>query len=222
MTNLFKFHCPVTNGDALLTDCEDVHSKSMKGQAPQIENKLCGLAHQCWMCPIRNAFRVGGPWSHYDKKPHSAKPMDSAAKLPSDLVRYSLAHTAPNHADYRRVGLTGGKVGCHDEYFRDLHKKIGRVAPQPAEVKKRTVRKSKKNTLMDGLNQDKDYMAKALTEAARRERPESASSSSGSDDTQKRAIAPRKRSAKSQSASAVPTMSLAERAKLMRERKAAQ
>ena len=213
MTNHFKFHCPVTGADALLTDCEDVHSKSMKGQADRIENKVCGLAHQCWMCPARNAFRVGGPWARVSDKPRIEKPMEKAAKLPADLVSYSLSHTLPNHADYRRVGLRGDDVGCHDDLFRELHRKIGKTLAAESAPKKR------KKTLMDGLKHDKDHLAKGLTAAVRQERAQSASGASGRDDAQKRANAPRARSEKSQGASAAPQMSLAARAKQMRERR---
>ena len=212
--NHYSFHCPVKKDATMLTHCEEVHSKSMQGNPQNIEDKICALAHQCWMCPARNAFRVGGPWSHYDKKPHAAEPMNNPARLPKDLVTYSLSHTTPRDSDYRRCGMWGDEVRSHDDLFRSIQVGSEHQAPAITPAPKR-----KSNNLADMVDESDSDLGAAVTELAKKERQSasgSASKKKTTPDKQKTKSAPQ-RSAQ-RPADAKPKMSLAERAKMMKQK----
>lgn len=243
MANEYCFHCPIKGDGVKLTHCEAVHSSSMQGRSHEIEDKVCALAHLSWMCPARNAFRVGGPWSHYETKPFSVEPMEKPAKLPKDLELYALSHMPPKGSDYRRCGLRGDQVGIYDDLFRALNNKaVGQgsevsrpsVSNAPKQTRK-SIRKTgqskspgKLQTAADVVGQGGDDMAAAVTELARKEAVERQSQKS----PQKREtheMTRDKREAKNapQRANQAPTdapkrkMSLAERAKQMKARKSA-
>ena len=241
MTNEYSFICPIKKEGVRLEDCEKIHSQSMQGKHSQIEDKICALAHLCWMCPTRNAFRVGGPWSHYDTKPFSDKPQESR-KLPRDLVVYSLAHSIPISSDYRRCGMRGDDVGMHTDLFRDLQSSVMSEAPSVskpsvsnAPIAKRktpsrktvaTVKKEseKPKSATDALTYDKNEMANAVTELARKEQaaaksaqnaPVSATKPAATHDKQTTHKVPQRAATGAPESNSKP-MTLAERAKQMK------
>lgn len=229
MTNHYAFHCPVKGGATRLEHCEGVHSKAMQSKHREIEDKVCALAHLCWMCPARNAFRVGGIWSHYDHKPRSEKEMATPAKLPRDLVAYALSHTTPSQSDYRRCGMYGDEVGMHDELFQSLQSSVAGKAPVQPSRNDGAARKTKarKKTAADVVGKGQESMAEALTEAVRAEKKklseasQKRENSAAARDTQERRKAPQRSAQRAPEASTKPRLSLAERAKLMRQRKTA-
>jgi len=237
MANEYAFNCPIKGEGVKLEHCESVHSTSMQGKQSQVEDKVCALAHICWMCPARNAFRVGGPWAHYDNKPHSDTPM-TPAKLPGDLTAYALAHATPVESDYRRCGMWGEEVGSHDDLFAKVQKPVtfGEVSRPAASantkrkgLKKAPLKASEKKapetsepkTRMNTIKDASNDMADAVTELVRKERaqaPESASEKPTAPDKGKGRKALQK-SAQGASENTKPMLSMAERAKLARERK---
>lgn len=239
MSNQYTFHCPVKKEGAAIAHCEKVHSNGMQGKPHETEDKVCALAHACFMCPFRNAVRVGGPWSHPDKMPRSEKPQEKPAKLPPSLVSYSLSHTEPNSMDYRRVGLRGDDVGSLTGVFRDLQSAVigdltsskrafghsnGEVRPAAKEKPSSSSERapaSAVDAMMEGFNENE--MAEAVSDLSRKER-HTAPEKRKSGNKQSAPAKSRKRSqgaAQSVSAPTSKPMSLAERAKLMKERRKA-
>ena len=229
MSNQYTFHCPVKKEGAAVAHCETVHSNGMQGKPHETEDKICALAHACFMCPFRNAVRVGGPWSHPDKMPRAKEPQEKPAKLPRDLVVYALSHTEPNDMDYRRVGLRGENVGMHTEFFRDLQSSVTGDGPikqamrhsQSSAPETPSKPKSAADAMTDGF--DKNDMADAVTELAKKERQKAPEKRSNTRKQSAPAKKPKRTESAAQSAPAASKkpMSLAERAKMMKERKKA-
>lgn len=233
MTNRYAFHCPVKGEGVGIEHCEAVHSKSMQGKPHEIEDKVCALAHQCWQCPFRNAVRVGGPWSHYDKKPYASTDPASPAKLPQDLVHYSLSHTPPRDSDYRRCGMWGDDVGMFKSVFDKLCASISgtvskstRPSGGPPLQRKGSNKRPASNrtekkieTAADVIGQGGQDMAAAISDLAKQERSAELQEQTSTPDKQTERKAPQ-RSAKPAS-DAPKKLSLAERAKLMKKRSAA-
>lgn len=244
MANEYCFHCPIKSEGVKLTHCEAVHSASMQGRPHEIEDKVCALAHTAWMCPARNAFRVGGPWSHYDTKPFADEPPAKPAKLPKDLELYALSHTPPRDPDYRKCGMRGDDVGVYDDLFRNLNARaIGQggsdmARPNVSSAPKQTRSAPKKSkrpekpktpeTAADVIGQGGDDMAAAVTELAKKEAaerkaqksPQKRKSQETPNDAPEAKKAPQRAN---QEPSDAPKrkMSLAERAKQMKARKSA-
>lgn len=227
MANAYTFHCPIKGDGTGIEHCSEVHSLSMKGRPQDIEDKVCALAHQCWMCPFRNAVRVGGPWSHYDKIPRAETPQTNPARLPADLLTYALSHTVPRDSDYRRCGMWGEEVGQHDALFQKLQTGASvkaaalNAATRSAGGSKPAARK--RSTVDQMLEHDENAMAKAVTAAVKdekrsQERAQSASKSKATRDTSKKPKAPQ-RSVQSAPSAPLQGMTLAERARLMKEKR---
>ncbi|MDX5412880.1 MAG: hypothetical protein LPK02_07515 [Rhodobacterales bacterium] len=229
--NEYSFHCPVKGEATLLTHCEEVHSLSTKGRPEKIEDKVCALAHLCWMCPARNAFKVGGIWSKPGAKPRSDKPMETPAKLPPKLVTEALAHTTPLDSDYRRAGMWGREVGKYDDLFKKLQGSVmgavmaASTSRASTSMKKRNVTAEKADTIEAAiLNQSNTEMADTVTELAKRDaankRATAPASTPSTADTQK-PKKPVQRSSEASGDVSKPRLTLAERARLMKERKSA-
>lgn len=230
MTNHYSFGCPVTGATAGIEHCEKVHLMTMQGRPERIENKLCALAAQCHMCPIRTAFRIGGPWHKPSDRPRRDVAVEEVDKLPAELVNYALSHTRPKASDYRRVGLTGADVGCHDEHFIALHDRYVSKRPERAPTAGSTRAGLKRGTprpapeapaprnAAEALTDSSGDMAKAVSDLARRERAGEPSAPEPSATPSKTKVA---RTAPPQEAAAPSTkkMTLVERAKQMREKR---
>ncbi len=207
VTNHYTFDCPVTQGAARLEDCERRHNTAMQGKHSEVEPKICAVAHQCWMCPVRNAFRVGGPWSKPGSKPHWDSPREGVAKLPSQITGYALRHTLPNENDYRRAGIFEGPI--YNDHLMKLQGVAASAAPKPQPKANKPVpkRKTKPKSNLDALDQvETDSMSKAVTEAVAAEKA-------------KPKVAPRPKPKAEKPAAPGKKLSLAERAKLMKERR---
>lgn len=224
--NEYSFHCPVTGTGTLLTHCEQVHSKSTQGKAREIENKVCALAHLCWQCPARNAFKVGGIWSKPGSKPRSETPMETPAKLPRKLIADALSHTTPKLQDYRQAGMKDSEVGRYDELFKSLQATVVRqgdvISVKSTSTPRKQVKEKRPASMEDALEgQDRNDMADTVTELAKRDAKQRAtvpSVSSSTDDAQKPVSAPQ-RAKNSPAERPARKLTLAERAKLMKERK---
>lgn len=229
MTNHYTFTCQVRGVDAPITHCEQVHSNSMQGNPHLNEDKMCAVAHLCWMCPFRNAVRVGGPWSKPGAKPVWQEPRETAAKLDKAITDYAIAHTRPRQEDYRRAGVSD--VGCFDEQFKSLHaaRREALQEQQPKRVKQ-TVRKTLKRPEAEPVDRDvlvqdtRNDMADAVTQLLKEEK-RSLSVSQGDErksapsQSKQMKSSPTERSERSVSSSAPQKrMSLAERARLMKEK----
>ena len=229
MANEYTFHCPIKKEGTTVSHCEQVHKNGTQGRPERTEDKICALAHACFMCPFRNAVRVGGIWSKAENIPKADKPQEKPTKLPPQLVGYALAHTPPNRMDYRRVGLWGDDVGIHDELFRSFESmghafNRSSVVSQGSGASKPEPKEPAKKSLADiATDVNENEMADAVTELARAERKQasqkrkSVNKQSAQQKTKDRA---EKRS-HSVSDDAKPRMSLAERAKMMKQKKEA-
>ncbi len=230
MANEYTFHCPIKKEGTTISHCEQVHKNGTQGRPERTEDKICALAHVCFMCPFRNAVRVGGIWSKADNMPKADKPQEKPAKLPPRLVGYALAHTPPNRMDYRRVGLWGDDVGMHDELFRSLESTGhefnkssavsqgagGSTQPEP----KAPVKKSMADAAVEGSENE---MAEAVTELARKERKQASQKRKSANKQSAQQKTKDRTEKRSQSApdAVKPRMSLAERAKMMKQKKEA-
>lgn len=239
MTNHYKFICPIKGGDAVqITHCEDVHSKVMSGKPDKCENKLCAVASLSYMCPFRNAGNFMGKWSEAGKYPHWDAPREKPDTLPPVLLQASLARLLPKDSDYRRVGA---KVQEFYAHLQPLAKKFGVNSPphrdgyaasSGAEVGSRTTRKGsvkpeakrKENpeSIFDDIKDTGSEMAASINKRIAEESAVGALSSDESAPSthrkQKQKTPPRDASLGSVDGSAKP-ISLAQRAKLMKQRK---
>jgi hypothetical protein len=230
--NQYSFHCPVKGEAILLTHCEEVHSRSMQGQPQKIEDKVCALAHMCWMCPARNAFKVGGIWAKPGSKPRSEKPMETPAKLPRKLVVESLAHTTPLDSDYRRAGLWGVDVGKYDDLFKKLQGSVmGEVLAAPTRtggLARKPTAEKRETTIEDALlGQSENELADTVTALAKRDaaqKPQeraTATTPPVGTPSPKLPAKPTQRASGASQGATTPKLTLAERARLMKEKKSA-
>lgn len=220
MTNHYKFKCPITQGEEFLEHCVEKHGKMMQGKHAEIIPDICAVAHGCFMCPMRSAFRVGGPWQKPDSRPFWESPKENAAKLPKEILEHAIYHTLPSDMIYRKAGITEGQI--YNEFLRSLQESGSYSVPR-AEVKTKTPRKmagAKKRPVVSAIDEiETDQMAQAVTDAVRAsERPESTRKTKTAPKTQKKPKTPTE-SAESGSGK---KLTLAERARLMREKKAAE
>jgi hypothetical protein len=191
----------------------------MQGKHSEVEPSICAVAHQCWMCPARSAFRVGGPWSKPDKKPRWEEPRDQVAKLPKEILDHALRHTLPTSRDYMRAGIYEGTP--YNDHLSNLQAGVASKPPldelerqknkSKAPPKSKAKRKPKSNA--DALDQvDTKSMSKAVTDAVADEKKPKAPP---------KKPAPKKPAPKTQPKSEGKKLSLAERAKLMKAKRAA-
>ncbi|MBV6637606.1 MAG: hypothetical protein KI788_17085 [Mameliella sp.] len=160
--NHYTFRCPVAQSDEKLTDCEERHSKMMRGKHREIEPEICRVAHMCWMCPVRSAFRAsGGPWRKPENKPRWDAPRENAAKLPPQITQHAFGHTLPNSMDYARADVPNG---TYNEYLKGLQGAAPRVELPKEAVKKPATKGSAIGEIEAG-----DYGA-AITEAVAAEK----------------------------------------------------
>lgn len=225
MENNYTFHCPVKGEGANVKHCQKVHSNNMQGYPEKTEDKICALAHICYMCPFRCAVRVGGPWSHPDKFPKSEKPQETPVKLPTELVKYALTHTTPKDTDYRRVGMWGDDVGIHSELFNGLQMSAldkhlpSSVPRQSSKPKQKAKPKTVSAALEEGFN--KNELADAVTDAIKKEQKNSAHNIEGTSKQSavKKPVKRAEKPAQSVPAPSSKPMTLAERAKMMKANK---
>lgn len=232
--NEYTFKCPIKGDQEVsIGHCQKVHSLGMTSRQPEIEDQVCALAHTCWMCPFRNAVRVGGPWSHYDTKPHAAERPAKPATLPANLRAYALSHRPPSQMDYRRCGMWGEEVGKHDDLFRSFNRSNSpQVTERPGRGKRADKstrsRTSSRKTAADLVGKGSQSMSEAVSDLAKKEsaaksaspKPESkvARPEDKSAHTERKVA---QRAAQRPSETKPKPMSLAERARQMKARRSA-
>lgn len=220
--NHYCFSCPIKQADVKLTDCAAVHQKVMQGKPQEVEEKICAVAHQAFMCPVRYAFRVGGPWHKPDQRPNWDAPREKADKLPKEIISGAIYHTLPSAQMYRRAGMWG-EEGLFDEFLGSLQEG-GKISPPPAPKHANVVRDGKSKP-KPGLEIENVDYAKAINEEVAKlkasekpaEKPK-AKSAPATPESKKTRSTPRTTGAADVSK---PKLSLAERAKLMKQRKKA-
>lgn len=228
MQNNYTFQCPVKGEATTIDYCANVHSNGMQGHPEKTENKICALAHLCWMCPFRNAVSVGAIWSKVENMPKAEKAQEKPAKLPPKLVGFSLAHQIPKASDYRRAGLWGDQVDIHREFFMELQAKgvsqnismVGSSYPINSDGFLDT--SAKKTSAIDAVkNHDTNEMANAVTEAVKEERQRASQKHVPEikQSVKQKSKERTQRTSNSVSAPSNGKMSLAERAKLMKAKK---
>lgn len=224
--NHFEFECPVARRVARLETCLEAHALVTKGRAERAEDKLCAAALSCWMCPVRNAVRHMGPWSEADRLPRWDKPRESPAKLDDKLVHEAIMHTLPRTIDYRRCGVTtqeqADAIQKHLTEVQAAHvegrrSQIDRT--RPAAPKAKEAPKARAVSLAD-IEDTGATMARIVSERAAKERegaPDTGDSPVRQTGTPKRDKgAPARSQART---GATGKLSLAERARLMREKR---
>ena len=223
MTNHYKFHCPVAQSDELLSDCETRHGKMMQGKYREVEPEICRVAHQCWMCPARSAFRAsGGPWAQPANKPRWEEPRDTVAKLPAEITNHAFMHSLPHGMDYMRAGLSEGTQE-YTQHLLNLQQRTAGSLPE-SESPKAATKPSRRGAQKKGRASadkmsnvsaidsiEKNSYAAAITEAVAEEKKVKA--------PRKPAPKPSPKPKPSPVPKADKKLSLAERAKLMKARK---
>lgn len=225
--NRFAFDCPIKGGRAEIADCSKIHSQVMQGKASECADGKCAVAALSWMCPFRVGARVGGPWGKPGSTPHSDLEMETPAKLPRPHLAYALQHRLPSDADYRRAGL---KPRIFNDELEALQRPyLGESTSMPKTSKPtggRTVKRSQvKPESRDELIEDKgNEMAAAVSELAKQEQAQASQkarqtppSKSAGAKSQTNTKATERASEKPQAPA--KRMTMAERAKMMRERR---
>jgi hypothetical protein len=223
--NHYCFHCPIKQDDVKLSDCSEVHKLVMQGKPHEVENKLCAVAHQAFMCPVRYAFRVGGPWHKPDNRPNWSDPKDKADKLPKDIVSGAIFHTLPSDQMYRRAGLYGDDVGMFTEFLRSLQEG-GKIAPPEDVVRKTSKPQPKSKTSVIDEIERPDY-ADAINKAIAKSKASEKPAEKPAEKPEAKAAPPTTKSKKTRTtpkttgsdSAPKPKLSLAERAKLMKEKR---
>lgn len=229
MTNHYTFECPITQAAQKLEDCERRHNDIMQGKHAEIEPRICSVAHQCFMCPMRSAFRVRGPWAQPGSKPHWDAPRDKPATLPKEILQHALYHTLPNKMIYARAGLDGAVLEFND-HLESLQRG-GKVVDPPEYLRRPKKGKQSAGRKRGGKNkaieeaQTGDYAA-AVNEAVANEKAHGSAQESTKGEPAPNT--PEKPAKRTQGAHTRETggsekkLSLAERAKRMKQRKAGQ
>lgn len=216
--NHYCFSCPIKQADVKLTDCAEVHQKVMQGKPQNVEEKICAVAHQAFMCPVRYAFRVGGPWHKPDQRPNWDAPREKADKLPKEIVSGAIYHTLPSTQMYRRAGMSG-EEGLFNDFLGSLQEG-GKIAPPPNPRHRNIVRdgKSKQKLQIENV----DYAQVINEEIAKLK---SSEKSAGKQEIKSAPVTPKSKrmratpQATGAADASKPKLSLAERAKLMKQRK---
>jgi len=229
MTNHYRYKCPISQGEELLSDCAQKHGDMMKGKHSEIEPRICAGAHATYMCPARSAFRVGGPWHKPADRPHWDEPREKAASLSPEILEHAIYHTLPNDMRFGVAGIRSSSERAEIMEFLKSLQDGGEFAvvkakkphvPQPRGRDTSRGKKAAPASNVEAVSQiETNQMAKAVTEAVKAsERVEKAPKSKPAPATPK---TPKPRTTSAPSGSG-KKLTLAQRAKLMREKKAAE
>lgn len=250
MTTIVK--CPIYQGESNLDDCLEIKRKIVEkeGEALSDDRKVCGLAMLCWQCPARNLTRkIGGDWHEPENRPEGtvefpAEDLHQALiytgpsnfdfgrvgvsaergqKLAAHLteLRYAAIRTRRGTGRDSELAAERGEIlpsFSPTPGDRMERKTVEKLAPTP---KPKIEPKQQVESGIVGADMSKLIQAKIADEMQASKSEKSPQSAPTIEMPQTTSQPHKARRSEIQSAPA-PTMTLAERAKLMKQRRAAQ